>query len=118
MLQMRTQIEEGTFYVFNSFFSGNSAIAGHGGAIYIFGEILKIFDTTFSFNNATGAGVLALMDVRETVLNGSTFINNFSSLTGIINASNSVFVAINSVFNKNKVAELSTGGCLVLTVRP
>ena len=100
-------------HVLNSFFSGNSATTGSGGAIYILGEALKIVDTTFSCNNARGAGVLALMDLRETLLNGSTFVDNFALATGTINASNSVFVAINSLFNGNVAGQLSEGGCLV-----
>ena len=102
-----------TLHVIDSFFSGNNALTGIGGAIYIFGKVIKILNTTFSFNK--GAGIMELLNVEEILLNGCVFADNFLPTTGIINVTDSTFVAINSVFNKNKVAELGDGGCLVLT---
>ena len=64
-------------HILNSLFWGNSALTGSGGGIYIFGDVLKIFHTIFSFNNAIGAGNMELIDVREILLSGSTFVDNF-----------------------------------------
>ena len=88
-------------HILNSLFSGNSALTGTGGVIYIFGEVLKIFNSTFSFNNARLAGIIELLEVKEILLYGSIFVDNFSSKTGNINATLSTFVAINSIFNRN-----------------
>ena len=103
-------------HISNSSFSGNSALTGTGGVIYIFGEVLEIFYSTFSFNKAKGAGIMELMYVGEILLNGNIFEDNFSSLSGIINATDSTFVAINSVFDKNVVGRMAYGGCLVFTL--
>ena len=103
-------------HILNSLFWGNSALTGSGGgAIYIFGDVLKIFHTIFSFNNARGAGIMELIDVREILLSGSTFVDNFSSVAGIINATSSTFVAINSMFNRNIAGDVARFGCLVFT---
>ena len=100
-------------HILNCLFSGNGALTG--GAIYIFGEVLKIFNTTFSFNNARYSGIMELLEVREILLNGSVFVDNFASETGNINVTSSTFVAINSIFDRNIAGKLGQPGCLVFT---
>ena len=105
--------EQCSISVINSIFHGNYALIGFAGAIRISAGVLKIFNTTFSYNNANGAGVLEVNNVREIQLSGSVFVDNISIFGEVMNVTHSTFVAINSIFDRNVAGKSSNGGCLV-----
>ena len=104
-----------TILVLNSHFSGNIAPNGNGGVIYIFAEVLKIFNSTFSNNIAKGAGVIQVIEVKEIQVNNSIFVDNFSLSSVIINVTQSTFLATKSTFHRNVFGYHSYGGCLTFT---
>ena len=105
--------EQCTVYVINSFFYGNYALMGSAGVLYISGKVLNIFNTTLSYNNANGAGVLEVYNLRKIQLGSSIFVDNFSAGAGVINVTSSTFVAINSVFDRNIGGQYDNSGCLL-----
>ena len=88
---------------------------GAGGTIYISGDVLKIFNSTFSYNNALFAGVMEVTNVREIQLNDSIFVDNFSNAAEVFNITRSTFLSINSIFYRNMAGTYSNSGCLVFT---
>ena len=105
--------EQCNMYVIDSLFYGNYALMGSAGAIHISAEVLKIFNTTFSYNNANGAGALEVSNVGKIQLSGSIFVDNFSAFGGVINVTRSTFVAIDSMFDRNVAGQYTNSGCMV-----
>ena len=105
--------EQCNMYVINSLFYGNYALVGSAGATHISAEVLKIFNTTFCYNKANGAGTLEVSNVGEIQLSGSIFVDNFSVFGGVMNVTHSTFVAINSIFDRNVAGQYTYSGCMV-----
>ena len=78
-----------------------------GGAIHVSQSLLYINNSTFSENNASCGGALAVTNNSSFVIINSTFVSNNAEYYGAIFTLNCTFIIINSTFVNNSALQNS-----------
>jgi len=108
------QINDGVVMLLGSRFSGNQALRGAGGSVWVgVSGVLNGSGCVFAGNSATSGGAVAVTGKSTSTITGAMFSNNIASTGGALQVGAKASLSLSSSILDSNQATIDQGGALV-----